>query len=252
MQFLVLGIGLAIGIYLLAQAFGRASPAFLARFARYVFFGLASLVLVWIALRASPWTLVGYVIALMPLLLRLKAVRDFIKLRRGPAKGQQSSVRTRLVQMTLDHDTGQMDGEVTEGPFAGRLLSALSDEDVMALWREAAGDGESVAVLEAYLDRRIPDWREEMGAAGGTGGGTGASSHGAAAASGGGVTSDAQARAVLGLEENCTPEEIRDAHKRLLKHLHPDQGGSTYLASIINSAKDRLLESWENRANPAR
>jgi hypothetical protein len=48
---------------------------------------------------------------------------------------------------------------------------------------------------------------------------------------------------VLGLSPEATREEIVAEYRRLMKRVHPDQGGTTYLASRLNQAKDRLLES---------
>jgi len=57
---------------------------------------------------------------------------------------------------------------------------------------------------------------------------------------GGAMTRD-EALDVLGLKRGASEKEIREAHKRLIKQNHPDQGGSDYLASKINRAKDVLL-----------
>ena len=51
-----------------------------------------------------------------------------------------------------------------------------------------------------------------------------------------------EALAVLGLKPNATVDDIRAAHKNLLRGLHPDTGGSTYLAAKINAARDLLLK----------
>jgi len=53
----------------------------------------------------------------------------------------------------------------------------------------------------------------------------------------------AEAFAVLGLNTDASSEDIRTAHKKLLRAIHPDTGGSTYLAAKINAARDLLLKS---------
>ena len=50
-----------------------------------------------------------------------------------------------------------------------------------------------------------------------------------------------EARAILGLDEDAGPEDIVAAHRRLMQRNHPDRGGSDYLASRINEARDVLL-----------
>ena len=132
--------------------------------------------------------------------------------------------------MVLDHDTGEMHGDVLEGTKKGRRLAELSFEELLELLDECRrADTDSVPLLESYLDRAYGDSWREPGDAGTGGDGSTAS------------MSAAEAYEVLGLEQGATHEQIVEAHRRLMQKLHPDRGGSTYLAARINQAKDVLL-----------
>ena len=97
-----------------------------------------------------------------------------------------------------------------------------------------AFDAESVALLESYLDRRFPAWRQN--AQGDTAG-----RHDRAAS--GSKMTEEEAYQILGVKPGATRDEISRAHRSLMKKLHPDQGGSTYLAARVNEAKDTLLRT---------
>ena len=166
----------------------------------------------------------------IPILQRLmtaKSLYDRIRSGHGPSKGQASSVSTRFLDMALDHDSGEMQGTVREGRFAGRALADLELEELLALLGECrAQDTQSAAVLEAYLDRHYGNvWRER---------------NGAARQAGGGMTVK-EACEILGVDESADANEIISAHRRLMQKIHPDRGGSHYLATKINQAKDLLL-----------
>ena len=151
----------------------------------------------------------------------------------GKSTGQQSTVETRFVRMTLDHDTGEMNGNVLEGRFAGNELQELSLEQLVALLAECAReDEESAALLRAYLDREHgEDWEErEQPQAGDDAAGFSSQ------------MTRHEAYEILGLDEGATEEQIIEAHRRLVQKVHPDRGGSTFLASKINQAKDVLLD----------
>ena len=144
----------------------------------------------------------------------------------GPTPGQTSEVETAFLRMQLDHDTGEMDGTVLRGRYEGCALRGLDLEELLDLLSECRSDRQSMAVLEAYLDRIHEGWRKRRGPP------PGPSSHG---------MSEDEARAVLGVASEATREEIVAAHRRLMQRVHPDRGGSDYLAAKLNAAKDLLL-----------
>jgi hypothetical protein len=145
-----------------------------------------------------------------------------------------SSIRTRFLLMQLQHATGDMDGEVLEGDFKGARLSTLSVEQLLKLARECLQDPDSLQILEAYMDRAHPDWRVGQEAP------SDQTASAAAAAEPG--MSEAVALEILGLQQGAVREDVVLAHRRLMQKMHPDRGGSDYLAKKINAARDFLLE----------
>ena len=136
--------------------------------------------------------------------------------------------------MSLDHDTGSMAGTVLQGRFAGMRLDELGRAELLALLRECrAADEEGARLVEAYLDRTDPEWRDDL--------------HGAARRGrtpplarrvrchGRGSVCDTRVHA------GADDEAIKAAHHRLMKQLHPDHGGTDYFAAKINRARDVLL-----------
>ncbi|WP_024508668.1 DnaJ domain-containing protein [Bradyrhizobium sp. ARR65] len=146
--------------------------------------------------------------------------------------GQRSQVRSHFLEMTLDHDSGELKGRIVAGPHAGRQLDEFDLPQLTAMI--TAFDAESVALLESYLDRRFPAWREDAqrNAAGGQRRATTSSK-----------MTEEEAYQILGLQPGAGRDEIAKAHRTLMKKLHPDQGGSTYLAARVNEAKDTLLRT---------
>ncbi|HEX5930153.1 MAG TPA: DnaJ domain-containing protein [Methyloceanibacter sp.] len=150
--------------------------------------------------------------------------------------GQKSRIKTDRLEVELDHDSGRMEGKCLAGRFAGRSLAALSDREAMELLAELHREGApEAAVMEAYLDWRLPDWREQRSTAGEK------SEAGRRRSNGAQRMSAEEAYAVLGIGPKASEEEIRRAHRRLMMKMHPDQGGSNYLAARINEAKEVLL-----------
>lgn len=152
----------------------------------------------------------------------------------GPrSSGQSSRVRSQMIEMELDHDSGLMRGIFVAGPYAGRSL----DEFDLAQLAEVmpSCDADSLALLESYLDRRFPAWRQDAQ-------GDAAAGRRRGPASSSKMTHE-EAYQILGLQPGAGRDEIGRAHRALMKKLHPDQGGSTYLAARVNEAKDTLLRT---------
>ena len=143
--------------------------------------------------------------------------------------GQTSRVRSAYFEIELDHDTGTMRGRILAGRHQGAELERLDVKTLADMLGEI--DEESRALLVAYLDRRDPSWSEHAQADAQT----------ARRAASTGKMSEQEAYQILGLQPGASTEDISRAHRTLMKKLHPDQGGSTYLAARINEAKEILL-----------
>ena len=149
------------------------------------------------------------------------------------SSGQTSRVRSQFLDMVLDHDTGNLNGQIVAGEHQGRSLDEFGLNQLVGLAQTF--DPESRALLESYLDRRFTGWREDpqSDGAGRQGGQVGRPPSS--------KMTEEEAYQILGLQAGASADDISRAHRSLMKKLHPDQGGSTYLASRVNEAKDTLL-----------
>jgi hypothetical protein len=206
--------------------------------------GLGLLAVLMITGRLNP--LLAALGALVPVVLRLltlaQAANTFKSFRKPatgsskPASGQTSDVETRFLRMSLDHDSGELDGVVLEGPLEGRRLSELKLENLLDLLTTCrTEDPKSAAVLEAYLERIHGDaWRDgENVGDDGQAGGSGRPQ----------AMSLDEARQILDVKAGASREDIIQAHRKLIQKMHPDRGGSTFLAAKINQAKKTLLNA---------
>jgi hypothetical protein len=234
----IVGVVLALG-----WAFITASPRVLARVLR----AFATIALLVLAARIAMIGQVQFAILLAGLAAMTAGIipSPFGSILGGvkatPTPGKRSTVRSAAFEMELDHDTGTLSGVVIAGRYEGRALAQLSVEELLALWLDLQDDGESRALLEAYLDRRAPTWRQDMNAD------RHARFTGPPST---GPMTDQEAYQILGLEPGANEPEIREAHRRLMMAVHPDRGGSTFLAARINEAKDILLT--KHRSSPRR
>jgi hypothetical protein len=203
-----------------------AMPGFMQKAAGVGIMGLAGL----LALRGAMQIAVPMFLFGLSLAGKGQAFPNGFNWGKNKSPGQKSRVATALLAMELDHDSGGMNGEVLAGALKGRQLSSLSQQEMISFHGvcKAAGD-QSLPLYEAWLDRAQPEWRAAWGG------------ERSSAAPSGGAMSRAEAAAILGLKVGASAEDVKAAHKRLMKDFHPDKGGSDYLAAKINAAKDVLL-----------
>ncbi|MBB5690756.1 molecular chaperone DnaJ [Roseomonas alkaliterrae] len=229
MTWVGLGAVTLLALLLLARGFANASVATVKKALAWMAGGLGLVMLAALLISGRGLQAIWSLAFFAPLILQAwrswRAARTFA--RGGQASpGQESRIATTMLEMVLHHDSGRMTGRVLAGRFAGADLADLALTDLIALRDEALRDDpESVPLLDAWLDRSHPDWREAA----------------PSAPSGDAPLTRAEALALLGLAEGASAEEIRAAHRRLMRSAHPDRGGSAWLAARLNAARDLLL-----------
>lgn len=242
MAYLLLGLALLGGLLLILKWFVEADPKALTTALTWLaIVGLVA-VTVFLAVTGRLGWAIGSAMVLMPMAARLyraqRTMKNYARAAGIGSSGRTTNLETRYLRMVLDHDSGAMDGEVREGPFVGRRLNDLSARQLLQLLEVvSASDAESERVLEAYLDRAHPDWRSGMHAEhddGDSGNDRRASSETV-------TMNREEAYDVLGLAPGAGDADIKAAHQRLIASLHPDKGGSNYLAAKINQARQVLL-----------
>lgn len=237
---LLAGIGALAG---LAWLLRTPPPVIAAQFRRALVVLAVLLSLFLAATGRLPWllALVGALVAAAvrllpllhyaPLLQRLwRQVRPQSASSGGPTGAERSTVESSFIRLWLDHATGEIDGEVLAGTFKGHRLSKLQRDELMRLYRDCRGsDPDSAALLQSYLDRVYGEtWQSAPGSETGTRPGPTP------------MTAD-EARQILGLGPGASRADVIAAHRRLIHKLHPDRGGSDYLAAKINEARAVLL-----------
>ena len=240
MSYLIPGVALMLLLLLAGKWFVSAEPRTLARILKplLIIFGVI-IVLLLVFTGKLIWVFWALPF-LVPMYMRWRHAARWAKntsrMSSGGASGMASEVTSKYLDMRLDHDSGDMNGTVRTGMYEGAHLSDLNLQQLLDLYQDYAGhDSESARLLGAYLDRMHPDWRDQPS-------GTGQNED-EAFAQGSGTMSRAEAFRILGIDETADEAEIKAAHHRLIAGLHPDRGGSAYLAAKINEARDVLLKS---------
>jgi hypothetical protein len=228
---LLLGVAVLILLLWAVKAFSKADPKQAARLIRYMGGCGALIFAAFLLFRGEIGVAIPVGVFGLGLLGWVSLWPASFAGRTQKSTGQVSRVRTAFLEMELDHDSGAMRGRIVAGPHEGAILDALDPPTLIGLLGEI--DGDSRDLLAAYLDRRQPSWREHAQ------GDAAAGSRTRAAPSG--KMTEEEANQILGVQPGATADDISRAHRSLMKKLHPDQGGSTYLAARVNEAKDVLL-----------
>ncbi len=214
---------------------------------RYAIYGGVGLVVVlamtghlhWLS--AAITALVAGVVRFLPMAARLFPMFAHLyqqKKSTGTSSGNNSTVQSDYLKVVLDHDSESMHGEVIAGPQAGKTLDQLTKAQLKELLiHYQQNDNDSFQLLFAYVQRQFPEdsWGDHS---------ANEQQQYQQHNSQNNLTTmnRKEALEILGLEENASKQEITAAHKKLMQRLHPDRGGSTYLAAKVNQAKDFLLD----------
>jgi len=241
LSYFLMGVALLAGLILIGRWYATADPKLLVKALMGAALGVIVVVVLFLAVTGRIFWALGAAAALLPWIMRFaraaRTAKNYSRMA-GMGGGQTSTVNTRFLNVTLNHETGEVDGEVIEGPCAGRALSTLSLQELVDLLKQCwIEDQQSTQVLEAYLDRVHPDWRTTANADFSSDDTKAGERAGA-----GGMTRE-DAYDILGLQPGASEGEIKAAYHRIISALHPDKGGSNFLAAKVNEAKDLLLGS---------
>ncbi|MCY4533430.1 MAG: DnaJ domain-containing protein [Gammaproteobacteria bacterium] len=244
---LVIAFIIAVAVFAVLRITLRGKSLSVRQFMQIYFLVLIGLMLLYLGLTGKLHPLFVVLGVALPFLMRLltwiprvlqlfsifRFLRGFVPTgspQSSPSgQGRISDINTRFLHMVLFHDSGMMDGEVLAGKFSGSKLSMMELEELLELLEECRVDADSLHVMEAFLDREHKDWRDHV------------DSPRESPPFADDSMSERQAYEILGLNTDASRDDVIQAHRRLMQKLHPDHGGSTYLAARINEAKSMLL-----------
>jgi hypothetical protein len=237
---LIVILALVALLVFLLKRFNRLSKAKQKQISKMAIFGALGLLLVVLALSGRLSWIVAVLGALLPLIPRVMR----FALRFGPTvwpylkrfqQNRQSHMQSRFIKLQIDMLSGELKGEVLQGELAGQKLQDLTLAQLQQLLQAyQSEDADSANLLQAYLNRVHPGWSD-----------AGSGSNYAPSDS---RMTEQQAREILGVSAEADKAEISKAHKRLMQKLHPDRGGSDYLAVQVNQARDLLISLLEGGA----
>jgi len=243
-------------LYFILRHLFRQNPQVFTRYFFFAFIGIFTLLLIALAITGRLHWLFALLAGLLPWVRRLlpilrlapllRVLQDFGGMRRmdtGSGAGHSSHVNSRYFKMVLNHDSGEIGGEVLEGEFQGRLLRQLSAQQLKRLLHECQAENDSYALFCSYLAHRFGgNWQSQFDIDEQTDN----EQFQNAEAGGGQAMVYEEALDILALVEPLSKADIVKAHRSMMQKFHPDRGGSNYLAAKINEAKECLLQRVED------
>jgi len=234
LSYLALSSFILLGAIAMLRAYASTTPATLATATQRMALGSVAVGAVLLLLRVPLGFVFLAVGAALPLALRWSVLRPDFGAASDRSRGKTTRIDTKYLTMVLNHDSGVLEGKVLAGSYRNRRLSELTLEQLLEVRERClVDDSDGVALIEAYLDRFHSDWRSKDAGA--------QSSEKTAPQRASTAMTREEAYKVLGLAPGASNTDIREAHHRLMIKLHPDHGGSDYLAAKINLARDILL-----------
>jgi len=245
-------IAACVMLYFILRHLFRQNPKAFTRHFFFALIGLFTLLLFALAITGRLHWLFALFAGLLPWvrrLLPLLRLTPLVRMARNasgmsfmgspPKAGQSSSVHSLFFSMMLNHDSGEISGDVLKGQFISCQLRELTKSQLQQLLAECQVDRDSYALFCSYLNYRFgSDWQAEFDTHEQAGEANGAASDQA--------ISYEEALNILGLKSPVSKEDIIKAHRSMMQKFHPDRGGSNYLAAKINEAKDYLLSQLED------
>ncbi|UZE96693.1 DnaJ domain-containing protein [Alkalimarinus alittae] len=245
---LLIGFLAALLVFTLIRYGINSSPKQRRKLVYIVAVGLAGAVLLLLLITGRIHFVAAIVAAIIPFAKKIPALLKYIPIVRYLKQWVGGStpvgpdgvtvVETSLLTMSLTHTSGKMDGEILQGELKGQRLSQLNPAQLYQLYQLASEQyADSVPVFDAFLQRHIGQaWRKKAEQCGYQFDELNAPTFHS-------DMDESQALQILGLTEGATKKEILDAHRKLMQKLHPDRGGSNFLAAQVNTAKDVLLNN---------
>ena len=234
LPYLALSSFILLAAIAMLRAYASTTPATLATATQRMALGSAAVGAVLVLLRVPLGFVFLAVGAALPLALRWSVLRPDFGAASDRSRGKTTRIDTKYLTMELNHDSGVLEGKVLAGSYRDRRLSELTLEQLLEVRERCLVDNsDGVALIEAYLDQFHSAWRSKDAGA--------QSSEKTASQRASTAMTREEAYRVLGLAPGASNTDIREAHHRLMIKLHPDHGGSDYLAAKINLARDILL-----------